>query len=210
MVCVDRVEDDRALWQRWRDGDQHAGRELYLRHSAVVSRVLAGKLPGSIDDLVQATFLRALESARRDREVDSVRGYLVATARNLLLDTFREAVGPRGRIDPMTHTLGDLEGSLSGAVAGARDRQALLVALRRIPLDSQLLLELFYWEKMTGDELAVALGVPVGTVRSRLRRARDALRSQMGDLSAEDLASLSRRPDFSAWAEALREPPGES
>ena len=206
----DPVEDDRALWHSWRDGDRDAGHELYLRHSAAVSRVFVAKLPGAVDDLVQATFLRALESARKDRDVQSVRGYLVATARNLLLDAFREAVGPRGRVDPLTQTLGELQSSLAGAIAGARHQQALFVALRRLPLDSQLLLELFYWERMTGDDLAVALGVPVGTIRSRLRRAREALRAQMGDLTAEELASLSRRPDFAAWAEALRGPSDDS
>jgi RNA polymerase sigma-70 factor (ECF subfamily) len=199
------VEDDHTLWQRWRTGDRAAAHELYVRHCATVSRVFTAKLQLSVDDMVQRTFLKAAETASKDAEIRSVRAYLVATARNLLLDAFREGAGPRGRIDPLTQTLDGLEASMSGVVARVQERNALFVALRRIPVDAQLLLELFSWEGMTGDELAETFAVPVGTIRSRLRRARDALRRHMSTVSPEEIAELSRRPDFSGWAAALRD-----
>ena len=199
------MEDDHTLWQQWCAGDRAAAHELYLRHCATVSRVFTAKLNLSIDDMVQRTFLKAAESAGKDTEIRSVRAYLVATARNLLLDAFREAAGPRGRVDPLTQSLDGLEASMSGLVAKVQERHALFLALRRIPVDTQLLLELFYWEGLTGDELAEAFNVPVGTIRSRLRRARDALRRHMSTVSPEELEELSRRPDFSGWAAALRD-----
>lgn len=205
----DSNDSDETLWQQFRDGNREAGRELYFRHARALSRVFDGKVNASTDDMVQRTFLKALENASRVDEARSVRGYLIGIARNLMLDHFREAAGPRGRIDPMTQTLDALERSLSGAIAKARQRHSLLLALRRIPIESQLLLELFYWEGLTGEELAEAMGIPEGTLRSRLRRARAALRKQMESVSAQEIDELSRNADFSAWAAALREPAGE-
>ncbi len=202
----DATDTDEALWQRYRDGNRDAGRELYFRHARALSRVFDGKVNASTDDMVQRTFLKALENASRVDGARSVRGYLIGIARNLMLDHFREAAGPRGRIDPLTQTLDGLEGSLSGAIAKARERHSLLLALRRIPLESQLLLELFYWEGLTGEELSEAMGIPEGTLRSRLRRARAALRKQMESVSNAEFDEMSRDADFSAWAAALREP----
>ncbi len=178
---------------------------LYLRHARTLSRVFDGKLIASSDDMVQRTFLKALENAALVDEARSVRAYLITIARNLLLDRLREAAGPRGRVDPITHTLDGLESSLVGTVARARDRHCLLLALRRIPLQSQLLLELFYWEGLTGDELADSLGIPVGTLRSRLRRARMALAKQMKSASPAELDAMAEHADFSVWAAALRD-----
>ncbi|MEM6992950.1 MAG: sigma-70 family RNA polymerase sigma factor [Myxococcota bacterium] len=203
---ADSKDTDEVLWQRYRDGNREAGRELYFRHARALSRVFDGKINASTDDMVQRTFLKALENASRVDDARSVRGYLIGIARNLMLDHFREAAGPRGRIDPMTQTLEGLAGSLSGAIAKARERHSLLLALRRVPIESQLLLELFYWEGLTGEELAEAMGIPEGTLRSRLRRARAALRKQMESVSTAEFDEMSRDADFSAWAAALREP----
>ena len=206
MGITESGPSDEELWRRFRSGDHGAGRDLYFRHARTLSRVFDGKVAASTDDLVQRTFLKALESADRLDEARSVRAYLIGIARNLMLDHFREAAGPRGRIDPVTQTLEGLEMSLAGAVAKARERHSLLLALRRIPIEAQLLLELFYWENLTGEELAQAMGIPEGTLRSRLRRARASLRKQMEAVPREELDAMSKSADFSAWAEALREP----
>ena len=57
-------------------------------------------------------------------------------------------------------------------------------ALRRIPLELQVALELYYWEGMAGPELAAALDLPEGTVRTRLRRGRQLVREQLTELGA--------------------------
>ena len=56
------------------------------------------------------------------------------------------------------------------------EHHRLFEAMRHIPLELQVVLELHYWEDMTTHELAVALDLPQGTVKSRMRRAREALR----------------------------------
>ena len=83
------------------------------------------------------------------------------------------------------------------------DQQALLDALRAIPLESQVVLELYYWEQFTGPELGTFLGVNENTARSRLRRAKERL------LEAIRENPLSpRKPttegDLDGWAAEVR------
>lgn len=68
----------------------------------------------------------------------------------------------------------------------------MLRALRCIPLDHQILVEPFYWEGLTGPDLATVLEVPEGTVRTRLRRARALL--------AEKIEELADSPNLEDWA----------
>ena len=84
-----------------------------------------------------------------------------------------------------------------------RLRRLLLRALRSIPLDLQIAIELHYWEGMSGRELAEVLEIPEGTVRSRLRRAQEALEAAMA-VHAEDPESLaSTRAELDKWAASL-------
>ncbi|HWN68565.1 MAG TPA: sigma factor-like helix-turn-helix DNA-binding protein, partial [Haliangium sp.] len=78
-------------------------------------------------------------------------------------------------------------------------------ALRGIPVDYQVILELHYWEQMNTEDMAEALALPVGTVRSRLRRARELLEQAMGRLAespGELQSTLTRLDD---WAERCRQ-----
>ena len=79
----------------------------------------------------------------------------------------------------------------------------LLEALRRIPLDYQIAVELFYWEGLTGSEVASALGVPEGTVRTHLARGRKALAERMAELEPAELVQ-STMDDLERWAASLR------
>jgi RNA polymerase sigma-70 factor (ECF subfamily) len=91
------------------------------------------------------------------------------------------------------------------------ERQHLLEALRRLPLDLQVVLELHYWEGLRGPELAEVLEIPEGTVRSRLRLGRDRLRRCLAELEGQRRASGDPgdpAADLEAWADALRERAG--
>ena len=81
-----------------------------------------------------------------------------------------------------------LQDSLSSAVGQAREQRLLLEGLRSLPVNYQVVLELHYWEDLSTNEIAQVLDIPVGTVRSRLRRARDALEAAM--------ASIARSPEL--------------
>ena len=77
-------------------------------------------------------------------------------------------------------------------------------ALRRIPLDYQLVLELYYWEDMAAPELAQVLGLPEGTIRSRLRRAKEALADKMASLARSPELLKTTMSDLEKWVRSLR------
>lgn len=184
----DASTTDDTLLQRWREGDSSAGSELVARHFTAVARVFRFKADEALDDLVQQTFLTCIE--RRDVVIAAggLRPFLLGVAYNLLKRHFERRFGPRGRIDPMTTSMRDLEGdSPSSVVALAHEQASLIEALRELPLEQQLALELFYWEDLSAPEIATVLGIPEGTVRSRLRLGRDRLRERLG--ATDDAAS---------------------
>jgi RNA polymerase sigma factor (sigma-70 family) len=89
------------------------------------------------------------------------------------------------RLDLGTVSLQDLAPGVS-TLAGERAEQALLhTALRSLPVDLQLALELFYWESMSAREIGEILNMPEGTVRSRVRRARTLLRERLEALAGD-------------------------
>ena len=81
----------------------------------------------------------------------------------------------------------------------------LLDALRRIPLELQILLELHYWEAMTTEEIAEALGVPLGTVRGRLQRGRARLLEVIDELPVARAMQATLARELDAWATGLRD-----
>lgn len=101
-------------------------------------------------------------------------------ARNELFDHYKRASRERGTFDPSVSALTDLAPTPSAAVAANDERAAMTLALREIPLELQVAVELHYWEELTTAELADALGVPQGTAKSRLRRAKSLLRDRLG------------------------------
>jgi RNA polymerase sigma-70 factor (ECF subfamily) len=87
-----------------------------------------------------------------------------------------------------------------------RDEQRLLLrGLRRLPLDLQVALVLSYWEGLSGTEIAEVLETPVGTVKTRIRRARELLKTTILSLApGTDTATVTVR-DLDRWASSLRE-----
>jgi len=199
------VDDDAALLDAWRGGDRGAGERLFERHFDAIYRFFERKGLADVGDLVQRTFLGCIEARDRFRGGASFRTFLYAIARHELFGFFR---GRKKEIDFGVSSLADLAPGPS-TIARTRDlNELLLAALRVIPLDLQLALELRFWEGLSGPELADALEVPEGTVRSRLRRALEALREALRghEAGAKLLASLPADADdaFDAWADRLR------
>ncbi|MBX7079247.1 MAG: sigma-70 family RNA polymerase sigma factor [Nannocystaceae bacterium] len=172
------MSDDHALLESWRGGDTRAGAALLQRYSPMVARFFQSKLGDDIDDLVQQTFADVVR-ARDTVSPDGFRAYLLAVARHRLVDQLRKKSSRPEAFDLAAVSVEDLRTSVSQRLARDERRAAMLTALRSLSLEFQMVLELTYWEDLSGAEIAVVLGVSPHTVRSRLSRARAALRNAL-------------------------------
>jgi RNA polymerase sigma factor (sigma-70 family) len=171
---------DCELLRSWRAGDRAAGDALIAAHFASVCRFFRTKLGDDVEDLIQQTFLELLAASS---PVTSVRATLFTIARRRLLDHLRRRY-QRNEIELVTSmSVADLGTSPSTAVARSEQQRLLHEALQRISLDHRIALELAYWENLGGPEIAEILEIPEHTVRSRLSRARQALRDQLEALT---------------------------
>lgn len=165
------AESDTDLMALTAAGDENALRELFLRHGPVVL-ALARRMLSSREDaeeVLHDTFLGLWRhAATYDGERASVRTYLYAMARNHCLTRLR-ARSAR----PQLRDLGpeSLDGPVFSAyhdpVPGVMARRALA----SLPEDDRLLVEEAYFGGWSHSELASMHGLPLGTVKSRVRRA---------------------------------------
>lgn len=177
------MADDETLLEAWANGDREAGDALLERHFDGLCRFFRTKVRDGVDDLVQRTLVACVEGRQRLHAVSSFRAYLFGIARNKLYDHYnRRSDHPDHPIDPLASSVLDL-GPTPSSVFGRGQRQDRVVsALQRLPVDLQTALELHFWEQLSTVELADVLDIPQGTVKSRLRRGKDALREILGAL----------------------------
>lgn len=195
---------DADLLDAWAAGDTRAGSRLFNRYFLPVSRFFVNKVPEDHDDLVQETFAACVRGRDRLRDKSSFRAYLFAVASNVLRMYFRRRRlhGPGESLDELS--VHDLAPSPSTMLRGREQEHVLLEALRRLPLPLQVVMELHYWEAMTTHEIAEAAELPVGTVRSHLRRGREKLLRALRRHRPTD-GSGATVIDLDHWATSLRE-----
>ncbi|MEO1065567.1 MAG: sigma-70 family RNA polymerase sigma factor, partial [Actinomycetota bacterium] len=122
----------------------------------------------------------------RIRTEGSFKGYLFGIARRQLFRHLRDQHRDP-ELDFMSRSIADLGPGLPTNLGRKREHRVMIEALRNLPLDLQLVLELYYWEELPAPAVAEALEIPEGTVRSRVRRAREALASAWGELQKTQL-----------------------
>lgn len=197
------ADDDLSMLDRWRAGDGAAGNALFHRHFESVYRFFASKTDGDVDDLVQETFLACLHSVETFRRQSSFRTYLLAIARHTLFGYWRRRAVTGKVLDFDEVSVAALSTTPGTRLARQQEHAALLEALRRLPLDQQLLLEMFYWQDLDRRQIAEVYEVAEATIGTRLFRARQALQDTL-----EAVLPVARHPpeDFDAWAMSLRAP----
>ncbi len=176
--------DDDELLAAWRAGRLDAGETLVERHYAAIYRFFFVKVPAdACEDLAQQTF--EVMCRRRDaiRGEGSFRAFLFGVARFVLIAWARR----RRRFEPAEDSLLPDAGlpSLVGMLADQQMVRVVATALRSLPLDDQILIELKDWESMSQAELAAMFGAPQPTVARRLQRARARLRAAVERLVAD-------------------------
>lgn len=129
------------------------------------------------EDLVQETLIEALESFHRFTTGTNCRAWLVSILRHVR--------GNRQRANRRLSVVSDPDNRVAGAlpfippVPEQLTDEEVLTALRHIPLQYQEVIVLCDVEELTYKEIATALGIPVGTVMSRLHRGRELLRCEL-------------------------------
>jgi RNA polymerase sigma-70 factor, ECF subfamily len=160
---------ERELMHRLIAGDQEAVRTLYARFARPVygmgMRILGN--PGAAEELTQDVFLAAWRKAAR---YDPARGrlstWLMTIAHNLAVDRLRREAGRAPVLSD------DLDEVLSMAVTdedAVLDREDVRRVLADLTVGERRLLHLSYFRGWTAREIAEADGIPLGTVKTRLR-----------------------------------------
>ncbi|MER7000798.1 RNA polymerase sigma factor [Streptomyces sp. NPDC000410] len=159
--------------------------ELYNRHAPDIHRYVARRLgDGVADDITAETFLIAFRTRRRyDTTRPSSRPWLYGIAANLIGRQRRtelralRALARTGH-DPVAESWAD---RADDRVAAQAVQAPLAAALARLSAGDRHVLLLIAWEDFSYQEVAEALSIPIGTVRSRLNRARRKVRAELGD-----------------------------
>lgn len=159
---------------------------LVRKHAPVIQRYVTRRIGAEkAEDVVAETFLAAF----RQRASYSADGrdclpWLYGIATNLLRRHWRTekaqlVILARTGIDPLTEPFTD---RVDAAVTASAVKPRLAAALMRLPASQRDSLLLLVWADLTYAQIAHATGVPVGTVQSRISRARHRLRKQLADL----------------------------
>ena len=151
-----------ALIKRW-----HTPLAAYVQRMAVSDH--------AADDIVQDAWLRIVRGFPRLRDPTRLRAWMFGIARRAVMDALREKYSA-----PPTVVVEDVaEMAQPHGEDVEDDLRAMADALVELPLVEREALTLFYLKELTIGEMADVLGVPIGTVKSRLFRARNQLRDRM-------------------------------
>ncbi|MFB7458170.1 RNA polymerase sigma factor [Streptomyces sp. NPDC056188] len=150
---------------------------LVEKYSPALHGYFARRVPGAADDLLAEAWLQAFAARRTfDASRGSARGWLFGVARNVLAGhvrrTGRDTTAP-------TPAASDPWQAVDQRLDAAALAPALRKALADLPAEERELMLLVAWEQLTPTEAAVAVGIPAGTARSRLHRARGRLRERL-------------------------------
>ncbi|MDR6612305.1 sigma-70 family RNA polymerase sigma factor [Leifsonia sp. 1010] len=187
--------DEAAAWSSARDGDGPAFASLFDRHR---DRVFGHALrlvrePHDAEDVTAVVFLEAWRKRESVRLVDgSIIGWLLVTTNYAVrnhtrgLRRYRTALGKLPAPAPQDDHAPAVDDTLDGA---ERDRQ-VREAFDRLSKRDQDVITLCILEELTAAQAAEALGVPEGTVKSRLSRARKRLTELASPLAAEPTTTI--------------------
>lgn len=205
IAAMDERSNERDLLLAWRDGDRAAGSKLIRSHAPLMQRFFANKTsrPEVVEELAQRTFVACVQGVERFRGDSNFRTWLYAVANNVLREYYREH-RRSANLDFGTVSAADGADGPGTILASSEEQQRLLAALRRIPLDSQALLELYYWEGLSAPELAEVFEIPVGTVRGRISKAKQALRAELDAMARTREHAPTTEAQLDDWALAVR------
>lgn len=174
-------QEDQSLIASLRSRDKEVMKPLYERYAAAIYGVVSNVIPDeeAAKETLQDVFIKIWNNGDK---YDSTKGrlftWMVQIARNVAIDTLRSSQFKKGK---KTESLPNF---VSNNAAHSEEQQERDPALRRIvsQLDetNRRIIELLYFEDYTQKEVAEELGIPLGTVKSKVRKAMTQLREILG------------------------------
>jgi RNA polymerase sigma-70 factor, ECF subfamily len=171
------LDTDAALMRRVAAGDAQAFAAVYGRHAPAafgLARRMLG--PAAAEEVVQECFLALWRAPAYRAERGSLRAFVLAVVRNRAIDVLR-ADGRRAGAPPEAQA-GEAP-RIEEAVERREEARALRSALAGLPVPQREALALSYYGGLTQTEIAQRLGVPVGTVKGRIRLGLRRLRAEL-------------------------------
>lgn len=191
-----RAAEDQRLIDRWHGGDERAFEEIYQRYLKRIF-TLSLRLTRSqtdAEDVTAETFARAYEGLRKVRSGGHLLPWLSRVALNLCRDLGRRrttrktySYDDRGEgQDNIALQVPDTSSEPLGKVVASELRETVARAVQDLPDWQRETVILFYLNDKSVDEIAKLLDVREGTVKSRLARAREALRGKLSGYVAQE------------------------
>lgn len=201
------MTSDYELLEAWRGGDRKAGGVLFSRHFESIRRFFVNKVDTEAAELVQRTFLACVEAKTRFAGRASFRTFLFGIAHNVLREHYRARRRHKDRHHPEAiedASVVDMGAGHNTALEVKREQRVLAEALRRIPLKYQIVLELYFWEDLTGAQIGEILEMPEDTARSRIRRGKELLKKAVERVGKSEALVRSTQQDMDRWAREVR------
>jgi RNA polymerase sigma-70 factor (ECF subfamily) len=183
-------EDEADLLRAAQGGDRAAFTELVRRYQRAVYRVAYAltRNASDADDLAQETFVRAWQAIGRFRVGEPVHPWLARIATNLAISLFRRRKRrPETPLEPLVEAgrQWGVEDDPADEVERGEQARHLQAAFAELKPEHQAVLALRVVEEQSYEAIAATLRVPIGTVMSRLSRARAELRARLAARTGE-------------------------
>lgn len=179
MDVVD-VKDDDAVARRFQSGDDSSLEEAYQRWSSLVytSAIRAVGNEADASDITQAVFISAWQSRSSfDAQKGSLPGWLMTLTRRRIADHWRDRARHVRRVDAVAQV--EPDEPQEQAADSVIDRVVLADELERLGDPQRKIVELAFFQDLTHTQIASLLDLPVGTVKSHIRRSLDRLRKRL-------------------------------
>ena len=188
LLAADLHDDDlgpmatHAVESRFAEGDEIALQEAYELHGSLVYSICRRSVDeAAAADITQETFIAAWRNRHR---YDPTRGglapWLTGIARNKIIDHFRATGREERRIDRAKETIRpDAE-----HVEETTLRMLLVDAMEELPERARTIVSMAFFDDLTHVEISARTGIPLGTVKSDIRRSLDRLRHGLGYIHA--------------------------
>lgn len=179
MSDVSGTEQERSILERVAAGDAAAVEECLDRYSPLVWSLVRRRLPdhGLAEDLVQDVFIDVWKSANRfDPKISSEANFIGVIARRRLIDRARQ-IGRRPEVEVIEEE--EVSASDKGLAAVDRGDEARVAAeaLERLKPEHRKILVMSVMHGLSHSQIAETTGMPLGTVKSHLRRGLEKVRS---------------------------------